>query len=239
LIKPLKVFLFVSLSSLVLAACGSSTSTSGTSPSKDTPAPSSSQTQVSDKPAAGSQPAEAGTANTKEEKSIGQAESKNSIAATPTPAKEKQIELDSKGTKHAKGTLFESSNTPLYIYTIPGYEVSDSKANKEIVVTSKNETVKMTVTPLEKGVDMDKAKKTAMEDMQKISKNVKEITTLKKDKFYQDATVLYASNPKEIESVYLLSVDGTPLKVTIQRPEKTDSILPYLQAMMKTIGAKS
>lgn len=248
MIKPLKLFIILSLSTFVLSACGA-VSTNGTS-SQNKENSSIEQSQNTN-PAKGMTSGVDSSANEsvekKEDKSKDLSETKGSSLDNGTlstskgkePPKEKQIELDTKAKQHVKGTIFESEHLPLYIYSIPGYQVREGNSGKNLVVTNTNQTIKMTIAPIDRGMSIEDVKKSTMEEMQQISQHVKEITTLKNDKFYQNATVLYASNAKEIESTYLLPINGYPLKVTITRPGKTDTAIPYLQAIMKSIGVKN
>jgi hypothetical protein len=91
---------------------------------------------------------------------------------------------------------------------------------------------------LSKNSDLASLKKEALKEMKKTTRNVKEVKSLQNDKFYKDAIVIQATTSKESRSFYLLTIDGTPVEVSITRPKKSTEV-PSLVTMMKTIGIKN
>jgi hypothetical protein len=234
--KTLKTLYAISLTTVILAACGTSADPKGTSPQKDTAAtnPQNQQPpqQVSTPPATdqktsdGTSPAVGKDSNT--------AQSASTQVNLP---KEKNLALDGNAKKQVKANLFESSKQPLYLYLVDKFKATDEPTKKDTLVQNANHSIKMQITVLPKDQDLDSLKKEAMREMKKTTRSVKEVTSLQNDKFYQNAIILQGSTSKESKSVYILSVDGTPVEVSITRPKKSSAV-PELVTMMKSIGIK-
>lgn len=240
--KAIKTILAISLSSVILAACGTSADPKGTSPQKDTAA-TNPQTQQSPQQSPTPTPP---TTDQKGDVTLNGTSSKdgknnNDVQAATTPvtlAKEKSVALDGNSKKQVKANLYESKNQPLYLYLVDKFKASDEPTNKDTLVQNANHTVKMKITVLSKNSDLVSLKKEALKEMKKTTRNVKEVKSLQNDKFYKDAIVIQATTSKESRSFYLLTIDGTPVEVSITRPKKSTEV-PSLVTMMKTIGIKN
>jgi hypothetical protein len=238
--KAFKTILAISLSSVILAACGTSADPKGTSPQKDTAA-TNPQTQQSPQQSPTPKTTNQNGDVTSNGTSSKDGKNNNEAQAATTPvtlAKEKSVALDGNAKKQVKANLYESKNQPLYLYLVDKFKTIDEPTNKDTLVQNANHTVKMKITVLSKDSDLDSLKKEALKEMKKTTRNVKEVNSLRNDKFYQNAIVLQATTSKESRSFYILTIDGTPVEVSITRPKKSTAVLS-LVTMMKTIGIKN
>ncbi|MCF8563967.1 hypothetical protein LLE49_04350 [Alicyclobacillus tolerans] len=152
--------------------------------------------------------------------------------------KEKVIEFSSDGrTQLWKGNLYTSKNQPFAMYILSGYKASPEEPGKDTVSLGKVPNFSMRIEVLPKNSQPQQLKKTAVDFLRATGNHVEEDVskTYRQDPFFRNALVFHAANSKGTTSIFIVQVQGQPVRFTVFCPGMTDSIAPFL-AMMKTIS---
>lgn len=158
--------------------------------------------------------------------------------STNSLPKEKVIEFSSDGrTQLWKGNLYTSKNQPFAMYILSGYKASPEEPGKDTVSLGKVPNFSMRIEVLPKNSQPQQLKKTAVDFLRATGNHVEEDVskTYRQDPFFRNALVFHAANSKGTTSIFIVQVQGQPVRFTVFCPGMTDSIAPFL-AMMKTIS---
>ncbi|MDQ0270685.1 hypothetical protein [Cytobacillus purgationiresistens] len=151
---------------------------------------------------------------------------------------EQNIEYDLNGeTKEDTAFLIESDNQDYSMYVLPDFALTGEEPNQDVLHLKKEAHIFMRIELLPEDIDWAKVEENTKVQLESVNK---EITTpeLPKYPFYQDATVMEASDDGDTVTSLLIKNEQTQVKLTIFTDENEKDYKDAFIKMAQTIESK-
>lgn len=170
---------------------------------------------------------------------------------TPKPEEEEEIEKDVANQRPAEkemtylhegmeqvatGILYESTEQPFSLYTLPNYLASPEEPGKDIVLYDLNDKIYMQIEVQPEDVDWAVVEQQATDQLKSVNTDVQKSEATFIEKAFPNSKALYASNDEVIVHKLIVKANAKQpnMMLTIHTTIEGDAMEPIL-AMAKTI----